>query len=110
MRPLAQSLSFRTPHCLCKQAQESCTGLAARRALPRFALRLHLHLKVSAYSCRVIVEEGGMDALVALGCGDMRRSLNILQVPALLQLLQRSQALTGGAAAAVHAHVVWARV
>ncbi len=29
---------------------------------------------------RVVLEGGGMDALVALGCGDMRRSLNILQV------------------------------
>ena len=28
---------------------------------------------------RVAVEEAGMDALVTLGCGDMRRSLNILQ-------------------------------
>ena len=27
----------------------------------------------------VQLEDGGMDALVALGCGDMRRSLNILQ-------------------------------
>ena len=31
--------------------------------------------------CRVKLGEGGMDALVTLGAGDMRRTLNILQVP-----------------------------
>lgn len=31
-------------------------------------------------SCRVKMGEGGMDALIALGGGDMRRSLNIVQV------------------------------
>ena len=32
------------------------------------------------HAASVRMEEGGMDALVTLGCGDMRRSLNILQV------------------------------
>lgn len=30
--------------------------------------------------CRVKLGAGGMDALIRLGCGDMRRTLNILQV------------------------------
>jgi hypothetical protein len=30
--------------------------------------------------CRVQLGAGGMDALIRLGCGDMRRTLNILQV------------------------------
>ena len=30
--------------------------------------------------CRVDVGKGGLDALVTLGQGDMRRTLNILQV------------------------------
>ena len=32
------------------------------------------------HACRVKLGPGGMDALVALGAGDMRRTLNILQV------------------------------
>jgi hypothetical protein len=32
------------------------------------------------YLCRVQLGAGGMDALIRLGCGDMRRTLNILQV------------------------------
>jgi hypothetical protein len=30
--------------------------------------------------CRVNLGPGGMDALIRLGCGDMRRTLNIVQV------------------------------
>jgi len=33
-----------------------------------------------AAACRVKLGEGGMDALITLGAGDMRRTLNILQV------------------------------
>ena len=44
---------------------------------------LHGLLKVYVHGCfalRVKMGEGGMDALITLGSGDMRRTLNILQV------------------------------
>jgi len=37
-------------------------------------------LVLNSVACRVKLGEGGMAALVRLGGGDMRRTLNILQV------------------------------
>ena len=43
-------------------------------------LGLTASLSPGARACRVKLGPGGMEALVALGAGDMRRTLNILQV------------------------------
>ena len=42
---------------------------------------------------RVKLGKGGMDALIMLGAGDMRRTLNILQVRLLVPVMQAWQHL-----------------
>lgn len=64
--------------CTCRAGCSWCRRLAFFYVLLDTTVMLQM---LNCNDCRLQLGEAGMQALVSLGAGDMRRTLNIFQVP-----------------------------